>query len=86
MKLYEMDHGVGDDEIGTLKFPTLPASVSGLDCNICDCGKGRDGTYRSKKSGSIRSVSAKAAVQITSAVFEDAFGNCCDPLSDPSCQ
>ena len=85
MTLYEMDHGLGDDKVGTLKFPTLHASVSGLDCSLYECGKGRDGTYRSKSSGSIRSVSAKAAIQITSAVFENAFGSCCDPLSDPGC-
>ena len=90
MELYELDgwfyHNPffhDDDEIGTLRFPTLRASRTGIRCDIFGCTSGRDGTFQSKKSGSTTKVSAKAAIQIAGAEFEDAFGSCCDPLSDP---
>ncbi len=92
MELYELDGWIyhnpffhDDDAVGTLRFPTLRASTSGIRCDIFGCTGGRDGAFQSKKSGSTTKVSAKAAIQITGAEFEDAFGSCCDPLSDPGC-
>ena len=87
MELYELDGTrPDDDEVGTLKFPTLHASMSGVRCDIYGCtGSSRDGPFESKESGSTRLVSAKAAIQVTGAEFVDAFGSCCDPLSDPGC-
>ena len=87
MELWELDHGVVDDQIGWLTFPTLAATVDSSDCTVYSCSGGSDGTYRSKISyNSISTVSANAAIQIRSAEFSDAFGNCCDPLSNPGCQ
>ena len=86
MDLYELDGSRLDDEaVGTLQFPTLSASTTGIQCDIFGCTEGRDGTFRSKSSGSTTKVSAQAAIQITSARFVDAFNSCCDPLNDPGC-
>ena len=49
------------------------------------CGPSSDGTYKNPKSKTTDAVSAKAAIKMTSATFDDFAGNCCDPLSDPEC-
>ena len=83
----ELDHNIRDDSVGRLRFPILIASVSFSHCYIYGCWAGRDGNCRSKFPGtSIAEVSAKAAIQIVSASFDDAFGSGCDRLSDPRCQ
>lgn len=87
MDLWELDHNVGDDFVGRLRFPTLKASINTDDCDTSACSGGSDGTYKDKyPNSSISSVSAQAAIRVTSASFDDFAGNCCDPLSDPGCQ
>lgn len=87
MDLCELDGSrPDDDEVGTLKFPRLEASASGVQSDIYGCsGSSRDGSFRGKKSGSTTKVSAQAAIRTTGAEFVDPYNDCCDPLQDPGC-
>ena len=87
MDLWELDHNLGDDFVGRLRFPPLNASINTNHCDMNGCSGGSDGTYKDKyPNSSISSVSAQAGIRIKSAFFDDFAGNCCDPLSDPGCQ
>ena len=85
MDLIELDgNRLDDDDVGTLKFPTLTAPTSGTNCDVYDCsGASSTGTFVSKRTGSTSRASAKAAIRITGARFKNE--NCCDPLEDPTC-
>lgn len=87
MDLYELD-GIrwDDEEIGRLRFPRLTAPTSGTNCDVYGCDPANyRGSFRSKNSASIRTVSAKAAIYIAGAQFTDRNNQCCDELEDPEC-
>ncbi len=76
MSLYEPDHGVGDDFVTTLYFPS-PVGLS-LTCDIWGCNKSNRSSWRAPSSSTHPStgVTAEAAFQVEYGEFLDTEGAC----------
>ncbi len=76
MSLYELDHGVGDDFVTTLYFPS-PVDLS-LTCDIWGCNMSNRSSWRAPSSSTHPStgVTAEAAFQVEFGEFLDTNGAC----------